>query len=107
MLNSLPEDILIYIMIKVYNLQHSNLVYLMKLMRCNKDLYFSNYDISKKMMITLFSPKIIIKYEQHFTKKSDWWLKLLYFYALDVCHCKNIYNNISSSCDKCNGIIPR
>ena len=100
MLNYIPYDIFLMILINIYNLEHKNLGHLQRLMIINKELYNNNYDTIKHMLGMIIPRKIIIKHEQPFYKKSDWWIKLLHFNILQICNCKTSQPEYNC-CKKC------
>ena len=87
MLNKLPYDIFIEIMLKIYNLEHYNLIYLQRLMIIEKNKYEKSYDIIRDMLKNILPIENIINYNQLYFKRSDWWLKLLYFNKINICNC--------------------
>ena len=105
MLNSLPYEIFLHIIETIYNLKHYNLIYIQRLLITNKELYYNSYDISKDMLSNIIPKKHIIYYSQPFFKKSDWWIKLLHFYTINICNCCNS-ESINSYCLICNRIKP-
>ena len=106
MLHNLPYEIFLEIMFRIYNLNHNNLINLQRFMITEKKIYIKSYDILKDMLKNIIPQKDIIYYNQPYFKKPDWWLKLLYFYTINICNCYNSDSSLSNYCKKCFGIIP-